>query len=121
MKVARVRPYAFTLAAAALLCASSSQAETRRFGLVVGSNDPGDSGLQPLDYADDDAFRNHEVLTLLGVQAVLLVSPDQATRQRYLPTGAAPAGPTRTNLTRALREIFDQARAVRAAGHEVEF
>jgi hypothetical protein len=121
MMVQRIGTWVLTFAASMLLSARASLAETRRFALVVGSNDPGDSGMQALQFADDDAFRNHEVLTLLGVQAMLLVAPDLRTRQRYLPAGTAPEAPTKANLTRALEQIFGQARAARESGQQVEF
>jgi hypothetical protein len=106
------------------------------FAIVVGSNRALDPA-QTLNFADDDAVKNEEVLAMLGADTVLLVSPDGQTRDRYRnvldrPDGGAGllTGPgaalsrarpaTHDNLVAAIRETFDKIRAAKAAGVETE-
>ena len=103
------------------LAHDAAAAPSRLFAVVVGSNDPGQTGLARLQYADDDAIRNEEVLALLGAKTRLLASVDGATRDKY-PAGAQAARPpTVENLRRALVETFAEIRQARGSGQHTEF
>jgi hypothetical protein len=118
--------------------ASAATESPALFGVVVGSNNPGDTGLATLKYADDDAFRNYEVLRMLGANVELLVDPDVRTRDRHRADAERPDGgvdmlrptadsagrtrrPTAANLKAALRETFARVAAARAKGRKTEF
>ena len=75
--------------------ARAEESARQLFAIVIGSNSTGDSAVQPLRYADDDAVQNASLLGQLGAQVVLLVDLDRETRALYpeveasLPTIAA--------------------------------
>lgn len=82
------------------------------FAIVIGCNTSGDSAVQQLRYADDDAVQNAKLLGQLGAQVVLLVSPDPETRALYPEIEADP--PTTAGVYAAmvtLNRLMDEARA----------
>jgi hypothetical protein len=124
MTAERTRLTAVLLALASWLLAiggAHAQAVQKRlFALVVGSNHPGDTGLAPLAYADDDALRNVEVLRMLGADATVLVTADDDTRGKRA-LDHEPGAATMDNLRSALKTVFHDVDAAKAAGFETEF
>lgn len=101
------------------LAASLTHAEVRRLALVVGSNQGDGVKAAALRYADDDAVAMYELLTQAGVEAVVLVSPDEDTRQLH--PGIAQRQPTRAAVLEAFELQRQRIAEFRAAGDEVEW
>jgi hypothetical protein len=117
--------------AAALLfsCAAlvplHAHAETRRFAVVVGANEP-KRGLDPLRYADDDALKTYELLTAAGVETILVTTPDPDTQNVYQASAysravLAKARPARRiELERAISETLEAVSKVKQSGRGAE-
>lgn len=114
------------IAAAALLTVSGdafgqeTTPKPRRFGLVIGNNQPEPtSSAATLRYADDDALSTHTLLLEAEVESVLLARFDSDTRRMH--PDAAPAGPPRARtFDRAIAELFARMRAAVARGERPE-
>lgn len=106
------------LAVLLLGSATADAGEPVRLAIVIGVNQPEDSGRPTLRYADDDAVATHELLGEAGVQSILLTRLDRDTRRLH---SIAPDGqPTWAALERALASVDRTAAAARAAGQETE-
>jgi hypothetical protein len=94
------------LASAELRAAPAPEVEQRTFALVIGFNGKPpatkDESIQPLRYADDDAFAFYQLQKELGADAILLTAPDAETKRRYpaITDGVRP--PTMDEITRAI-------------------
>ncbi|MCC6749073.1 MAG: caspase family protein [Deltaproteobacteria bacterium] len=89
------------------------------FALVVGYNRAPDRSLPSLQYADDDAVRNVELLRSLGAETVLLTELDRATRELH--PEARPTAPRRPELEAALGALNERIAAARASGRPTVF
>jgi hypothetical protein len=91
---------------------ASATAPPLSVAVVVGSNHSPSSTQQDLRYGDDDAVQNARTMAMLGVDTMLLVSPDAETRELFPST--KPQGPA---TQAALHVAFDAAKARIAAAH----
>lgn len=108
------------MVASALLLMCLAATPEARFALVMGNNTPDLPDVNRLRYADDDAISTHALLKEAGVDAVLLVNPDDDTRRMH-PTAEVALTPTLANLRYALKDLKARmARAVKDRAH-VEF
>ena len=90
-----------------------------RFALVIGNNQPDRPGRPMLRHADDDAVGMYRLLHQAGVQAVLLVTPDEDTRRAQ--TRIATVGaPTRNLFSTAFSQLRRKMKRSLAAGKRVE-
>jgi uncharacterized caspase-like protein len=104
-----------------LLCVPAlAAAQTRRFALVLGSNQAEDVPATPLRYADDDAVAMHELFLEAGVDSVLLATPDDDTR-RVHPLTSSLGGPTLERLRAAFNAQNVKMQQARADGSAVEW
>ena len=93
---------------------------TKRYALIVAHNASVDEGVKPLQYADDDGARYHEMFQSLGDRSILLSTLD-ADSQRVFPDIAAQSRPpTRAQLVRAVAQVKAQLQHDRQAGHRTE-
>jgi hypothetical protein len=86
------------------------------FGIVVGHNGAGSSGLEPLKYADDDAAQSFLLLKELGASAVLLTTFDRASRDLFPALARLASPPSQANLVAALGQINALADGARRQG-----
>lgn len=109
---------ALTLGLALGLAAPASEALAKdvRFALVIGWNEAGEDGLEPLRYADDDALRTYELLSALSEQAILLTTPDAETaglieHRQDLQVGLRPTREHVLDALQTLRAAMQRAKA----------
>jgi hypothetical protein len=99
-----------------VLAAQTASAKWVRFALVVGFNESDDSALVPLRYADDDAVKHAQLLSLTTERTVLLTALDDESRRVF---GAVDAkAPTRQNVLSALDSLHADMAAARARGDD---
>lgn len=92
----------------------------RRFGLVIGNNQPEPtSPAATLRYADDDALSTHELLLEAEVESVLLARFDSDTRRMH-PHAAAAGPPRAQTFDRAIADLFARMRAAAGRGERPE-
>lgn len=109
------------LAAGLFLCASSAQAKTVSYAVIIGENTPPQvegSELPPLRFADDDAVRYDAFFARFTAKRWLLTVMDDATLRRYPGVAAAARPPTLAALRLALSEVEPRMRADAARGDE---
>ncbi|MGM0578469.1 MAG: hypothetical protein ACQEXJ_22285 [Myxococcota bacterium] len=113
-----VRSASMILVAALVAGAASADARAadRRFAVVVGHNDSGDPGLEPLSYADDDALRYGALMRAIADRVIVLAEPDEETRRLGLPGADSARPPTRHAVLGALDEIRAAMDAAREEG-----
>lgn len=86
--------------------AAPAPGEDARFALVIGWNQADDEHLEPLRYADDDAFRYHELLSTVTDRTILLTRADAETAELVAETTLERAiTPTRRNVLDALQTL----------------
>ena len=90
-----------------------------KFALIVGKNEPEETGQATLRYADDDAISMHRLLQEAGIKSVLLVSPDQDTARLHDIHGTKT--PTLGAVLRAFAGITSEINAARKRGQRTEF
>lgn len=113
-----MRVCAACLAAAGLFCLPLEPlAAPVRLAVVIGNNQPADGDLQPLRFADDDAFRNAELFRYIAHEVTLLTRADDESKALYL--GETPNPPTRENVLEALDRIVERAEELATSGQEV--
>jgi len=98
-------------------------ADTVQYAIIIGNNSPapGDSSLQPLKYADDDAVRYYQMAERWGAQSTLLTVLDRDTQRRYPEVAIEARPPTRENLDNALAAVALKVARERERGHEAVF
>jgi hypothetical protein len=87
----------------ACLHSGKAQAEWVRYALVVGYNHSDDTALKPLRYADDDAVKHAQLLSLTTKQTILLTELDRASRRLF--SGTVALAPTRKNVLSSLQRL----------------
>jgi hypothetical protein len=103
---------ATTVGTPAARAAAGAQAQV---AVVVGASRSVEERGPPLRYADDDAVQSARTFALIGAHTILLVEPDEETRE--LQGEALGRGPaTRAAVTAALGDAFTALAAARAAG-----
>lgn len=116
MKVGASCALALAVASHGTGVAFAAQPDAANFALIIGSNKSPSPAVAPLRYADDDALANDRTARLLGMQTVLLVSPDEDTKALFPRLSATPPA-SRAALKEALRHLSNEVRKARAAGH----
>lgn len=91
-------------------------AQTRRFALVIGSNNTLSKKQAPLRFADDDAARVAELLTELGFDVELLTTLDRDTQAVFAELVGRATRPTRSNVHRVHRKLVRRMAAAKRAG-----
>ncbi|HVR64757.1 MAG TPA: hypothetical protein VMU50_22810 [Polyangia bacterium] len=120
--VSRPTPRALLLLVTAGVCLAARPARAREgaplsLAIVVGSNRAPTTQQDNLRFGDDDAIRSANTMELLGIQATLLVSPDDETRELY--PSLRPTGPaTRAAMKAAFEAVAVRIAAAHAAGRE---
>lgn len=104
---------------ALLLGSLQAWAVERRLAVVVGNNAAVDGDLQPLQYADDDAFKYGQFFGSFVDGLELLVSADDESSTLFGAAGKEPLPPTRANVLSAVARIVGQAHRMADSGHEV--
>jgi hypothetical protein len=100
--------------------AAAAEKRTARFTLAVGYNGtpPGEPGLEPLKFADDDAAAMYRLARELGQTGILLAEPDADTRRRLPDLTEEARPPTLAELRRAVAELNAAIGAAKRAGAE---
>lgn len=94
---------------------------TRRFALLIGSNDALDDSLTPLRFADDDAARMTEVLQDAGVDVELVTQFDRDSQALFTDLVGRAHPPTRAGLQTAWAAVQGRIEAAKASGDRTEF
>lgn len=104
----------------AALITATTPAPVERFALVIGNNAPlADSAYEPLRYADDDAARFAELMTVLGAEVELLTVADRETRERFGATVEGARPPRREEVLRAIARLERRLQAAEGGTREV--
>ncbi len=91
-----------------------------RFAIVVGYNQADRAELEDLRFADDDAARFFELVSLGAARAHLLTVFDPPSQALYPRLVSIARAPTRAELSRTLREVAEAVTAAREAGRRSE-
>ena len=97
----------------------------QRFAVVIGSNEAGGQPLDELNYADDDALNNCELLAELGAAVTVFTSKDDQTRKRRAeahptaPHCAKPERPFTHLVENHLKNLVNEVRAAPAGTRSV--
>lgn len=113
-----------TLAVAAGEVATAPAAERSGpdiFAVIVGNNASDGGELADLRYADDDAARYHELLSIAGGQVELLSVLDADTQRLHPGVAERARVPRREVLLGALRRTFDAIRDAERSGRRTAF
>lgn len=93
----------------------------RNFAVVVGTTRPHRADVATLRYADDDAARWHELLSLFADRVELLAVLDEETQRRHPGLAAHTRVPTREELENALARTREAVAAAKARGERTAF
>ena len=106
---------------ATLLVPVAATADVRRYAVIVAH--AGDEGgeLTPLEYADDDGARYHELFSQLADDVRLYTVLDPASQQLHPEVAKLARIPRRAEVLRGIAEAFERIRIDAAAGHETVF
>lgn len=85
---------------------SLASGHTPRYGLVIGTNTTGDSNLEPLQFADDDAAKNARLLSEIGAHVILLTQFDRDSKELY--PGLLPSAPVKRAVFSAMDTLNKQ-------------
>jgi len=88
-----------------------------RIVIVVGNNASQDDNLDPLRFADDDAFKYFHFFSFVADDVTLLTNPDAETRPMY--RNVAYTAPTRQAVLDAIDDKVEAASALATKGEEV--
>jgi hypothetical protein len=100
--------------------ATGSRPRVVTAAVIVGSNRSPSSATADLHYADDDAVQGARTLELLGATNVLLVAPDQETRELF-PHMLPHEAPTRAAVAAAVKQAFATLALAHAQGLPTRF
>lgn len=102
---------------------AAAPSETASLVLIVASNRGGQGGRPPLQYADDDGAKYHEVLsTIAGEEnTILLTDLDRDTARLFAGLVDKVRSPTRPQLERAAERLGRRAAEWARAGRPVRF
>lgn len=100
--------------------ALASDADVRRFALVIGNNRPESADAQVLRYADDDAVATHLLLSDARVRSLLFVRPDETTRGLH-PELSIAGAPRFSEIERGFAMLAAEMKEAAAQGAHTEF
>jgi len=103
-----------------LTCASSAQARTRTYAVVIAQNRSLDPGVKPLRYADDDGVKTWELLSLYADRAKLFVVMDEETTRLHPDAAKVAEVPERQAILDQLARFNDEMARDLARGDEPE-
>ncbi len=101
------------------LFASPAYAGATRLAVVVGNNAAIDDDLQPLQYADDDAFKYARFLGPVMDDVELLTKADSESASLFAEYSGRAVAPTRANLLKAVGRTVEKAHRLSGDGEEV--
>lgn len=107
--------------AGVLLASSRAEAATRRYAVIVAYAGDSTTGLVPLEYADDDGARYHELFSQIADDVRLFSVLDDASQRTHPASARVARTPRRKDVLAGLTDVFEAARRDVAAGHEVIF
>ncbi len=96
-------------------------ADTKNYAIVVANNQSLDEDTTPLRFADDDAAKYYEMLIAAGVSTKLLTVLDSDAQMRYSSAQKATHIPTKDNLLKTLRAVFELINEDNKAGFSTSF
>lgn len=106
---------------AALLVPAVADAEVRRYAMIVAYAGNAGTNLAPLEYADDDGARYHELLSQLAGDVRLYSVLDTSTQQIHPAVAKIARVPRRADILRGLGDMFATIKRDTDAGHETTF
>ena len=92
------------------------RAQTRRFALVIGSNDTLSDKQVALRFADDDAARVGELLEEAGAEVEFATTLDRDSQAVFTEVVSKTRAPTREGVLKAHRRLVDRMNRARATG-----
>lgn len=104
-----------------LVRSGDAEAEVRRHALIVAYSGDGAAGLAPLEYADDDGARYHELFSQLANDVRIYTVLDAPSQQLYPAVAKVARIPRRPDVLRGLTELFAAIQRDNDAGHETIF
>ncbi len=104
-----------------LVATSRADAETRRYAVIVAYGGGSSSGLAPLEYADDDGAKYHELFSQIADDVRLFSVLDETTQRVHPASARIALIPRRKDVLAGLTDVFERAQRDVAAGHEVVF
>ncbi|MBN2716246.1 MAG: caspase family protein [Deltaproteobacteria bacterium] len=102
----------------AAVCQDTFPAPAARFAIVIGKNEPEQADQATLQYADDDAFLMHQLLTEAGAKSTLLLHPDGDTGTLH--QLGATTRPTLAALRTAFARVSNEIKKERERGRKTE-
>lgn len=93
--------------------------QQKAFAITIGFNQSSDKSIPLLQYADDDAIHNYELMLNLGAHAVLLTQIDPATKELYPNLNVAQ--PSLFNLEKAIDAINQKIDQAHLQNHQTIF
>lgn len=112
---------ALVVVAAVLLLSPRADAAIRRYAVIVAYAGHSAAGLAPLEYADDDGARYHELFSRIADDVRLFTVLDESTQRTHPQSARAARAPRREDVLAGLAHVFSRARRDVAAGDEVVF
>jgi hypothetical protein len=104
--------------------APPAAAGVRLYTLAIGNNEPptgaAGAGLQPLQYADDDAAAFHSFTASLAAEATLLTVLDRRSQERFPGLVGRSQPPTVRALRRAIAHLAARIRSDQARGQDAD-
>lgn len=100
-----------------LLAATPVLARTHRLAVVVGNNASQMEELEPLSFADDDAFKYHHFFSYVADEVILLANADHETARLF--AVRPQSEPTRKGVLAALDSSVEKADSLAAGGQDV--
>jgi hypothetical protein len=114
-------PASPVVAASATPAVAQEPLERLSFAVVIGNNKSLGNRRAELHYADDDAARYFEILQTMAPGRVSLLADFDRDTQRLFPAArGAAVSPSLRNLQAIGKQLAEQVRAARAAGHETD-
>lgn len=108
------------IAVFALLCCITPTQAAEQHVVIVGVNQSVDPGVEPLEFADNDAARYRELLAPSASSITLLTVLDAESQTRFPEAAPLALPPTRKALQQAMQQVFANIRAATAAGQEAD-
>ena len=104
-----------------VLDARVAAADVRRYAVIVAHTEDIARDIAPLEYADDDGARYHELFSHMADQVALYTVLDQDSQRLYPHVAAQARTPRRADVLAGVERVFAQAERDVAQGHEVVF
>jgi hypothetical protein len=106
---------------AAGVTAADARADTRRYAVIVAHTGDAEGKLEPLEFADDDGARYHELFAQLADDVRLFTVLDEDSQRVYPKVARAAEPPRRKEVLAGLAEVFKAIQRDEDAGHATVF